>query len=447
MQTFNKLLANTLIASVTTSFLWFALTFWAYVETRSVIVASVIGGAFMLFTAFGAMFFGHVVDHHRKKYAFLLSSGVALLAFVLAGLMYLILPQNELLDLGAPYFYLFTAVILGGAVAGNLRGIALSTTVTMLVPEDRRDKANGLVGTINGISFTVTSVFSGLSIGLLGMGWTIALSIIFMFIATAHMLTIRIPEAKSQLAKDHPDRKLDVRGTIKTIHKIPGLMALIFFATFNNFLGGVFMALMDPYGLELVSVETWGIVLALTSVGFIVGGALVAKYGLGPKPIKTLFVGNIALWVIGLFFASYASIILMGFGMFLYMMLIPMVEASEQTVLQKVVPYKRQGRVFGFAQSLESAASPVTSFAIGPITQLVFIPFMSAGGAGAATIGGWFGTGTGRGIALVFIVAALIGLIVTLIAMRSRSYHLISDHYENHQTETSAQPDPKHSIA
>ena len=33
------------------------------------------------------------------------------------------------------------------------------------------------------------------------------------------------------------------------------LMLLVMLAAFNNLLGGVFMALMDAYGLSLVSVE------------------------------------------------------------------------------------------------------------------------------------------------------------------------------------------------
>ena len=48
--------------------------------------------------------------------------------------------------------------------------------------------------------------------------------------------------------------------------------------------------------------------------------------------------------------------------------------ATEQTILQRVVPYERQGRVFGFAQSVEMAASPLTAFLMGPLTQLFFIP-------------------------------------------------------------------------
>jgi len=114
--------------------------------------------------------------------------------------------------------------------------------------------------------------------------------------------------------------------------------------------------------------------------------------------------------------------------MAVYMLLAPYAEAAEQTVLQKVVPYERQGRVFGFAQSIEQAASPLTAFMIGPITQLIFIPFMTTG-AGVELIGGWFGTGPDRGIALVFVLTGLVGLVVTFLALGSRPYRQLSERY------------------
>ena len=46
-RTFLHLLVNTAVAGLTTSFLWFGLTFWAYLETRSVLATGVIGGAFL----------------------------------------------------------------------------------------------------------------------------------------------------------------------------------------------------------------------------------------------------------------------------------------------------------------------------------------------------------------------------------------------------------------
>jgi DHA3 family multidrug efflux protein-like MFS transporter len=44
-------------------------------------------------------------------------------------------------------------------------------------------------------------------------------------------------------------------------------------------------------------------------------------------------------------------------------------------------------------------------------------------------IGPWFGTGPDRAMALIFIVAGVIGLIVTLLALRSRSYRELSETY------------------
>jgi DHA3 family multidrug efflux protein-like MFS transporter len=110
------------------------------------------------------------------------------------------------------------------------------------------------------------------------------------------------------------------------------------------------------------------------------------------------------------------------------MFLGPYAEAAEHTTLQKVVPLERQGRVFGFAQSVEQSASPLTAFMIGPLTQFVVIPFMTDG-VGADVIGGWFGTGPDRGMALVFTVAGVIGLFVTILAFNSRYYRALSAAY------------------
>jgi DHA3 family multidrug efflux protein-like MFS transporter len=142
----------------------------------------------------------------------------------------------------------------------------------------------------------------------------------------------------------------------------------------------------------------------------------------------------VVLWSVTILFPLRSSILFLTLGMAVYMVLIPYAEASEQTILQRVVPYERQGRVFGFAQSVEQAASPLTAFLIGPITQLAFIPFMTDG-SGADWIGGWFGTGPDRGMALVFVLTGVLGLIVTVLALQSRFYRELSERYRQ-------QPEP-----
>jgi DHA3 family multidrug efflux protein-like MFS transporter len=422
---FRVLLANTLVTGVTSSFLWFALTFWAYLETRSVVVTGVIGGAFSIASAILGPFFGTYVDRHRKHRAMVLAGAISTACFAGATAVFYAVPHEDLISFRAPWLWLLVVLTLGGSVAGTMRGIALSTTVTLLVPEGRRDRANGLVGTVTGVSFAITSVFSGLVIGTAGMGWAYIGTLALTVAALAHLTSIRVDEPEPVPDEDAHQGHVDVRGALAAIHAVPGLMMLILLAAFNNLLGGVFMALMDAYGLELVSVEAWGLLFGFISLFFIAGGLVVAKVGLGPNPLKVVLVGNLVNWVVCSLFTLQNSIVMLTVGMIVWLFLIPIIEAAEQTVLQRAIPYERQGRVFGFAQLVENAASPLTAFMIAPLAETVFMPLMTDGW-GADAIGSWFGTGAERGIALMFTLAGLLGVAVTLAVRLSRSYRLLS---------------------
>ena len=435
MKTFYAVLANSLTASVTNMFVWFAVTFWAYLETQSVIVTAVMAGVYTLTVAVSGFFLGSLVDRYKKKAVMLLSSIASLVLYVLACLIFVATPPEAFANVSSAALWIFIILALVGAIAGNLRGIALATLVTILVPEERRDKANGLVGTANGVAFLVASIFSGLVIGFLGMFWMLIIAIVLTGLVMVHLLTLSIPEPAKHVthsvqANAETDGGLvDLRGTIRVIGVVPGLFALILFATFNNFLGGVYMSLMDAYGLLLVPVEVWGVLWGFLSLGFIVGGLVVARKGLGRNPLRTLFLANIVMWSICCVFTLRSSIVPLAIGMFVWLCLMPVVEAAEHTILQKAIPLERQGRVFGFAQSIEQAASPITAFMIGPIAQLIFIPFMTTG-AGVELLGPWFGTGTDRGLALLFTAAGLVGLFATLLAMRSTAYRSLSENYQ-----------------
>ena len=138
-----------------------------------------------------------------------------------------------------------------------------------------------------------------------------------------------------------------------------------------------------------------------------------------------ILIGNLVNWVICVVFTLQSSIVLLAVGMAVWIGLVPMIEAAEQTVLQRAIPFHRQGRVFGFAQLVENGASPFTALLIGPLAQTVMMPFMTDGW-GARTIGSWFGTGPTRGIALMFTIAGLAGVVATVAAWTSRSYRRLA---------------------
>ena len=219
--------------------------------------------------------------------------------------------------------------------------------MTLLVPADRRDKANGLVGTVNGVAHLVTSVLSGLSVGFVGMGGTVAIAVVFTAAVLVHLLlAIHIDEPR-------------------------------------------------PAHLERTRIDIRGVAIAIVGMGTAV--------------------------------REWQS--LLSIGMFGFMLLVPIGEAAEQTILQRLVPFEKQGRIFGFAQSIETASTPVAAFAVGPAAQFLLIPYMESA-SGRATFGWLLGAGQARGIALAFVAASLLMLVVVLLAFLSAAYRRLNVSYE-----------------
>ena len=425
---FLHVLINTAVANITTSFLWFALTFWIYAETRNVIATGVIGGAYMLFVSLFSMFFGTLVDRFRKKAVMVWATLGALAVFMLDSAFFFAVGEAGIVDLRQPWFWIFAVVMLAGAVVEQLRNIALSTTVTLLVPDEKHANANGLVGTVQGLAMLITSVFSGLSVGFLGMGWTLVIGVTALALTTIHLMLLKIPE-REIVRSEQQVKWVDIRGGWLAVLAAPGLLALVLFTTLNNLVGGVYMALMDPYGIDLFGVQGWGVWFAVASTGFIVGGSIIAATGLGKKPIRTMLL--VAVWIgfVGALFAIREWGWLFILGCWLYMAFVPAVEAAEQTVIQRVVPYEKQGRVFGFAMTFEAASAPITSLLIAPIAELWIIPYMR-GGAGQARWEWLLGEGQSRGIALIFLVAGLACVVLALAAFLTPQYRTLSRQYE-----------------
>lgn len=438
MTAFHHILANNLIANVTNFTVWFAITFWVFIETQSVFATGMIAGIYLILTASSGIWFGSLVDHHAKRMAMIGSSVASFTFYAIAFATHQAAPPGALRDVASVWLWGFILLVMLGVIAGNVRSIALPTLVTLMIPEDRRDKANGLVGMVAGIGFLTTSVISGFLVAWGGMFYTLLLALGFTAMAGGHMMLLRIDERPAAATVPEPRPvdepaaagRVDIAGTIRVISGVPGLFALILFATFNNFLGGIFMALLDAYGLSLVSVQMWGLTFGILSTAFIISGLAIARTGLGKNPLRTLLLVNLITWAVCCVFTVQHSYWLLVGGCFVWMLLGPYAEAAEHTTLQKVVPYERQGRVFGFAQSIEQGASPLTAFLIGPLTQFIVIPFMTDG-PGARTIGSWFGTGAPRGMALVFTVAGLIGLLATILAFNSKYYRQLSAAYAN----------------
>jgi hypothetical protein len=70
--------------------------------------------------------------------------------------------------------------------------------------------------------------------------------------------------------------------------------------------------------------------------------------------------------------------------------------------------------VFAIRSMIASAVEPIAIIAAGPLADRVFEPLLAEGGALASSVGAIIGTGPGRGVAFMFILA---GLLVTAMSV------------------------------
>ena len=424
---FFHLLWNTVLCTIAANFIWFALVFWAYLETKSIMISSLIWWLYLFAVLISWIYFWSLVDHNKKKNVMIGSTWVSLLFFIFSWILFFSVQNEVFTHASSWYLWLLILLILIWVIIENIRMIAMSTMMTLLFDDSNRDKANGILWVANWLAFWIVSVFSWMTIWFLWMWWAIWITMFASFLWIIHLLFLTFPEEDFSHQKIEW-KKIDIKWTIKVISGIWWLWGFIFFSMFNNFLGWVFMSLMDPYWLSLVSVEVWWTIFWALSIAFIFWWILISRFWLWKNPVKTLLLANIIMWIVCIFFTSVSSIILTVFWMFIFMSLHPYVEASEQTILQKIVPFKRQWRVFGFSQSVEQIASPLTAFLIWPITELFVVPFM-ASDLWQTLFSSWFWTSQDRAIALVFSIAWFIGLIVTLFAFLTKSYDSLSKNY------------------
>src|SRR5688572_25883636 len=127
MKTFFKLLGTALIVVTANNFVWFALTFWAFLTTKSVISTSTMAGIFLIVMAVSGLWFGSIVDHHPKKHAMLGSSVATLILFTIGLIFLQITPVAAFSSVSSPHLWIFVVVLLCGTIAGTIYNIAIPT--------------------------------------------------------------------------------------------------------------------------------------------------------------------------------------------------------------------------------------------------------------------------------------------------------------------------------
>ena len=113
----------------------------------------------------------------------------------------------------------------------------------------------------------------------------------------------------------------------------------------------------------MFSVQMW-FYFRRRGTSFVIGDCWIAKFGMGKNPIRTMLFAIIFMGILGATFTIREWPFCFITGMWLYMVITPLIEAAEQTIIQQVVCHMKSRDACLVLQALESAAAPLTAFLV-----------------------------------------------------------------------------------
>lgn len=308
------------------------------------------------------------------------------------------------------------------AFFGTFQSPAFDASITMLVPDEHRDRANAIQQLTGPASGIVAPVLAGLLFTVVGVTGVMAIDLATFAVAVLIVLLVDIPHPQ-QTEEGRAMRTNVWRDALTGFRYLRSRQTLfsvaLYVALVNFLLGGTFV-LNTPYILTITGSETaLGTLLGVMSAGSIVGGVIMSAWG-GTRPrIHTIMPG---IAVAGACLALYGvgrSPLALGATLFLLMLPLPMVNAAFMSIMQAKVPPDLQGRVFAAMSQISIGLMPIALALVGPLADRVFEP--AVGRPGWEPVAPLVGSQPGAGMGLMMLVAGSLIVLLTVVVYSRRS--------------------------
>lgn len=406
----------------------FALTLWAYEITGKATPLALVGFFFLTPIVFLGPVIGVLVDRSNRRLMMMVSD----LAAALTTTIILILYVTGNLQIR----HLYVTSTISGIFQG-FQWPAYSAAISLMLPKEQYARANGMLELAGNASQVFAPLLAGALIGPLGLAGLLIIDLVSAAVAIGTLLFVHIPQpTRSEAGREGEGSFL--KETIYGFRYIlarPSLLGLQTVFLVGNFFSGLAYAILAPLILgrtgnnELI----FGSVQSAGAIGGVIGGLAMSAWG-GPKRrvhgvlLSWFCAGLLGQMVLGLG----QALPIWTVGSFLWSFLSPILNGSNQAIWQAKVAPDVQGRVFTARQFIAWLVLPISNLLAGPLADRVLEPAMSEGGSLVPVFGWLVGTGTGAGIALLFVVtgllAALTGLSGYLFPVVRNAEDILPDH-------------------
>jgi MFS transporter, DHA3 family, macrolide efflux protein len=410
--TYNMRTFYTLILSQTFSLLGsrisgLAVSIWVFNQTGNATPFALVAFFSALPSVLASTLSGMLADRWDRRYVMALADGGQVVGTILLFISF---------SSGNFQLWHLYAVTLIQSVFGVFQGPAFQASVTLLVPDDQRDRANAIQQITGPVAGIIAPAIAGVVYSLVGISGAIMIDLFTFIVAFIVVLVVRIPRPE-QSAEGRAMRESlwrEMSGGLRFLMARWPLMFNVLYTSFVNFLVAGAMALALPYLLARTQSETTlGILLAVFNLSAIAGAVVMGAWG-GTRPrIHTIMLGIIVAGVFLTLMGAAQSAPALGVTLFCFMFPLPFANAAFISLMQAKVPPDIQGRVFAVSSQISLVLTPLAYFIAGPLADNVFEP--AVGQPGWEVVAPVVGGGAGAGMGLILFLAGGLTTIISLI--------------------------------
>lgn len=404
LRTFYVLILTQTFSMIGSQMTHLAIGIWVYQDTGSATPLTLVAFFAAIPRIIAPSFAGVLADRWDRRYVMVIAdAGQALGTFAL--MLSFMVGQFELWQL-----YTIAAIT---AAFEMFQGPAFQASVTMLVPDSQRDRANAIMQLRDPAAGIVAPAIAGLLYAFVDVAGVMAIDLFTFIVAIVVVFSVHIPR---------PEQTAEGRAAQGTVWKEAQvgfrylwsrrpLFMLLLSAMFVNFFLNMAAVLFTPYVLSLTGSETTlGVLMSAMSAGAIAGGVVMSVWG-GTRPrIHTILPGIMFLGVFFALFGVTRAPVLMGLTLVVMMIPLPMINAAFSSVLQIKTPADLQGRVFAAVTQLAMLLSPIAYLLSGFLTDHVFEP--AVGTAAWDMVAPLLGRSSGAGIGLMLLINGTVVMLV-----------------------------------
>jgi MFS family permease len=420
MQTFLTIWIGQVVSLLGSKLTEFALGFWileqTYQETGTISQFALTILLIYLPKVIISPLAGVLVDRWNRRYAMILSDSVS-------GIITLVVMTLVFFD-KLEVWHIYVAVTINSAF-GAFQLPAYLAAIAQLVPERNFSRANGMVQVSSGVAKIAAPFIAGLLMKFVGLEGVLSIDTITFMVALITLLSVKFPNQKRTIHKKTKIVEQIVNETVSAWNYIvarEGLLKLLSFIAISYFTTGMLEVILWPLLYKPNSTTELGSILSIGGCGMLLGSVLMTVWS-SPKKLVRIIVTFVGLQgIIILLSGLKISMVIVAIGIFCYLFSLPIIVSCNQTIWQRKIPPRLQGRIFALQQAIERSLAICAYLLAGPLVDRVFNPLMSENGLLAHSIGKIIGTGFGQGIALLLILLGIVNLVAAAIA--SQEPHL-----------------------